>query len=732
MRMLPLLPDPVLRAHLPDSFLSSMSETERELGSIINRYDYTREITVNDPSTSSPSVERGLRDSSDYTKAEKYGWATPLSPGAQIRKSYHGFRVIDDPDEDPEPMQPKPLVSRRQGFQHHRNMPSVHRSMRLSGSSDVPTSEQTYGETNQLLLITPTADAQDPVGKPVNCPPPIHVHRDASTPLSTPKHYAHDDKENTPPGHDDHALVGLFDDDDDLDFPPQMRTGSVVMSPSFVVADRHSRPSQYRTSSIYPESGWETQRSESPGLTETEDEDENGERYMTSSPSLNSIRAHDDRKHLATTSFPNLDNPSLEISPQRSREKGRGLQHGFDDQMSPDIPPVPSSCFNDGQDEILNYASDPRHHNYLAKDCGVRFVTATPDQADFDISKIDFGAKPTGDAKRAMKIIDGKASGDNLGVHRLCSPGDRSERRHAELKELENIRSRNPAAVREASARVARSSTPNLAQLSSSTPCKLQKVRNPFVRPDYKPSRSFQKAAAIGRHDIAHGSFSSQRSLLSPRTPSSSGLEFSESEGTFVTVRGKKQSIMSGERGWDPYNSSPTDQALARIRSPPSDRHTCKVPTKMRHASNQSRNLERSAINGQVELQTFKLKAKPSRNGLTERELQNREPMWSQFPQEGTPQRRDAELLPYRTHKEQSIISDKYRILAAIIPFGGLLYGLGGFDWIITRKTQGRITTMGQTQKRHALLLMFPLQLLGFTIVALVAGILVYISNRKG
>lgn len=726
MRMLQLLPNPIFRAHLPDSFLCSLSETERDLGLIYNGYDYTRETmlsTGGGPSTmSDASIERS-RHAGDYTEQVKYGWATPLSPGAQFRSSHHGFCIIDEP----EPMRPQPLAirdSRRNGFTLHRNMPSVHREMRLSDSSDVATSEQTYGETNQLLLITPSTNAADShCGQATRTTQP-HASKAGLSPGMIFNQFDDDDnKENTPPGLDDEGFERISLDDPH-ESAPRMRTGSVMFSPSFVFADRLSRPqvAQFRVSSMYQTSEWETERSESPGLTETDDEDEFRDRYSHSNIFAQSTRVQYGLLRLASTKFPDLNNPNQELSPQGECGKGKG---GVYEYMTAALPRT--SAHNSSDDEInVDVGRGP--YQYVPPEHGVRYVPAP-------LPDIDFNNKPIGDAKRALNIIENKANRDKVGCHRICSPGSRSSLNHAELRELEEIRSRNPDAVHEATARMQASSSPNLGQPplpnidenSSPTPSKFQRMRNPFIRHDYQPQKSFQKVAAIGRHEIAHGSSSSQRGLLSPRTPASNGLEFSESEGTFVTVRDRQASTFTRERGWDPHDSSPTARALARLRSPPSQRYTAKVPSKLRAMSSRS---GKAAVEGQIELKTFRMRAEARRKGLTDAELMQREPTWTRFPVANNVHRKHAKLLPHKMYIEQKRISLKYQTLSAIVPFCALVYGLGGCDWLIRRQTKGRITSMGTKQKRYALVVYFPLQLLGYLIIALVVGIVVVVNSE--
>ncbi|CZT16162.1 uncharacterized protein RCC_12213 [Ramularia collo-cygni] len=693
----------------------AMSDTggDYEL-SFINRYDYTRDPYIHggsDPSRSVASIELGRGDN-NIPEEESVGWMTPVSPGAQFRSSFLGLRTVEDPSE----MVPRPLASRRNGYVPHRNMPSIHRQMRLSDMSDIPTSEQTYGETNQLLQITPNTNPNVAIGRhnQVTRTQPDDLLR--SMALSRLRH-AHDNMDDYP----------YFDFNGDRDgrshSPDRVRTGSVVaLTASITHINRWSTPSQRHAPSLCGEGDWDTvvdddaeqvsqmQRSESPGFTEDEDLDENGDRYSHSPASvIRQALPTNDLKHLALDSFPNLNNPSSEVSPQRERSDGN-TRVGMEQSSS--SMPLPRIYLPKGEP----------HHDVPKPRRG-----------------IDFSSRPTGDVKRALTIMKRKATVDKLGAGRFMSPGSHSAREYSDMKEMERIRVYDKNAMDEAIARFEFDrfcNSPPPAQ-TSSMPAKLQKQRNTLKRQNYHPSNSFQKIAALGRQDVDHGSFSSQRGLLSPSTPDTN-LEFSASSGTFVTVRSKKHLTAEAfhrSRQWDPRNASPTNTALGRLRSPPSTGHVVNGHSKLRSVCTRSVQQDAPAIDGQIELREFRLKTRSGRKGFSNEELLRREVKWNDHPIENSPHQNKARLLPHRTYQEQTNISDKYQSLSIILPFCALAYGLGWFDWIITRKTQGRITSMGSKQKRRALIVFFPLQLLAYLIVGIVIGIVVYVryfnENKK-
>lgn len=667
----------------------------------------------NDHSLSAPSVELG-RAANHHIDEHSLGWAMPMSPGTEFRSSSYGYRTVEDPNE----MRPRPLVSRRNGTVQHHNMPSVHREMRLSTTSDVPTSEQTYGETNQLLLITPNtnvnlAGANLTDGRQT----PLTRVLDANIPWGktspgTPRFNADSDNES---GFDDDESV-YSPSDGKLDTPPRIRTGSVAFSPSIVHINRFSVQSKFRTSSDHArtirghtdEEGWVDENDDSPGLTEDDDLDENGDRY---SQPRTIVQYPDPTNHLqclALDSFPNLNNPSIEISPQRERTKAKG------------------------RTVVEQIMSAPSRGARPA----IRYPTSSPLDEIKPIQnprrRVDFASKPTGDVKRALAIMKRKATVDKLGTGKFMSEGAHTAREFGDMQEMERIRVYNKEAMHEATARFdyerskdasPQTSTPNKLQ------AKLQKVRSPFSRPNYNPSTSFQKIANLGRQQPDNGSFSSQRALLPP-PDQGTNLEFSASEGTFVTIRGKKDrkgATFDRSREWDPHGINPTDHALGRIQSPPSASRVVPRHSSMRTISLRSGQQVTPAIDGQIELRELKLKVASTRKGLTDKQFVKREPHWTRRPAEGSSQDTTPKLLPHTASQEQMSISLKYQSLSVLLPFGALVYGLGGFDRVIARKTKGRITSMDEKQKSYALKVYFPLQLLAYVIIGIVAGIVIYI-----
>lgn len=702
-------------------------------------------------------------------------------------------------DRDSETMQLRPLAVNRNAFVNPSlNMLSVHGALRISETSGLHTSDQTYGDTNQLLGLSPVAFAD-------SGPRSIAIHHTA--PIHFRPEYDLEEAENTaPPEFDEHgnrlslarewtdpdrieaysesrrhsALVSIrrFDHThngavmDDIEMLPQVRTGSVVGIPSIIFQDRDSYIA-HRASY----NDWETDTGvgTSEGLTESEDQNSDGSRFVTSGESDEGIpvsrprpgpgvrlplfRPHPDpdiQGPLALTSFPDLNNPRPEISPQRKVSK----------RQPPDGPPV-SNQLSGGRHNERKKSPRRRHesarlqHVATRKDSGfapgaaastfaagsnaagladspsaVRYALG-PFDSGFAPGLVDFDSEPTGDAKRALEIISNKASEDGLGLHRICAIGNHSPIGRNDTQELEFIRKHHPNAVKEATARfehqqLGKSSSPSGPKSSPSvarrySPAKLQKPRkmNPFVRPGYMPSQSFHKAVILGQHEVAHGSYSSRRELLANRTPAIGGLEYSESHGTFRTQRDRNSAeLRSPLENYDPLESSPTARVLDHRRPTILPGGTSRLPSNLRFNGSSLSNQGRPTVGQQFELRSFRMRAENGPGRLTDQELSRREPHWQDNPASRGLPYTNAKLLPHILHREQKGISMKYLSLARLIPFAPLAYGLGWLDRVIVKKTHGRITSMGRKQKRMALFVYLPLQLLLFTIIGIVVGII--------
>ena len=78
---------------------------------------------------------------------------------------------------------------------------------------------------------------------------------------------------------------------------------------------------------------------------------------------------------------------------------------------------------------------------------------------------------------------------------------------------------------------------------------------------------------------------------------------------------------------------------------------------------------------------------------------------------------------------EQGRLSSMYFLRCAYFPPTALAFGLGGFDKLIKKKTDGRVTEMSPHHKYWAKYLVFPLGLICYAIVAVVTTIVVLSYN---
>lgn len=237
----------------------------------------------------------------------------------------------------------------------------------------------------------------------------------------------------------------------------------------------------------------------------------------------------------------------------------------------------------------------------------------------------------------------------------------------------------------------------------------------------------------MGRHEIAHGSFSSRRELLAQQKDRD-GLTHSDTFNTFITTRERNSAILqSPDAQWDPFESSPTARVLDRRHpalSGVGSAGTARLPSNLRSSSSRFGKQGRPAVVEQYEMHSLRMRVDSGPGRLTDDEMVAREEGWTNFPASRVVPGAEPKLVPHVSHLEQTGISTKYLTLSAIIPFGPLAFGLGGFDRVIVRKTHGRITTMAAKQKKRALWLYFPMQMLFLLIVGIVVGVVVGLNRR--
>ncbi|EME46219.1 hypothetical protein DOTSEDRAFT_42757 [Dothistroma septosporum NZE10] len=266
------LTDPVFRAHLRESSCHRTSAdlvTDPTIREILDGYDYTRFNPYEEPS--SPPLERGLGvvlEASDEDDASGFGPGMSWSTARYATE--HGPKNTPQPAEFPASYLPTPPAPAYVGPRYY------------SGYSELPTSEQTYGETNQLLQITPEvvqyapyslgekhyeapfarryADYYAATSMPLKHDRP-RADSDSSKPiLSTYKPTLSNDKENIPPEGSDDPRGGDAADVEEL------LKGDQIFRFFDPGPNDASQRCAYRASSHYAddaESGWESEFSDS-------------------------------------------------------------------------------------------------------------------------------------------------------------------------------------------------------------------------------------------------------------------------------------------------------------------------------------------------------------------------------------------------------------------------------------------------------------------------------------
>ncbi|KAK5121112.1 hypothetical protein LTR85_005596 [Meristemomyces frigidus] len=320
---------------------------------------------------------------------------------------------------------------------------------------------------------------------------------------------------------------------------------------------------------------------------------------------------------------------------------------------------------------------------------------------------------------------------------------DREQHRRNEM-ELEDIRKRNPAAVKAAVEQVAHESKACLPR--------------PF-RPPYDPQNSFEKICQLG---LVGGDVPSV-------TPGRCGIleggqspheEFRRSEtmNTMATIRHRGPPIP----GLPPAFWSPLP-ALPQAAMTPRGRATATPSTHRTIGPEEYEEYEmdaitrcggsRSVISSQRRLLPFRLGASSIRSfnprrPLTDEELMEREPNWIMSPSNRHTSRlhvdipinvnaEDARLINRddvqnaTMLREQKIISRRYYAATIWCPVSALMFGLGYFDGKARARSQHGVTEMAKSHKFWALFVATPLGLVAYTIVGVVIVIAIVATHLQ-
>ncbi|KAM3425793.1 hypothetical protein BST61_g7721 [Cercospora zeina] len=694
-----------------ETHATSEQTTDPTIKAILDDYEYTRapssppdeQLQEEDIGTS-PSIEhgRGGGGAGETAYERLRGLLSPLqtpNTGGDSLFGEHRYR--------PEPLLAAPLPIYR-GV--HTYAPG---GRYYNNSSDVPTSEQSYGNTSNLLNLTPRGVNSPPRVElfpcdPATCTDPAHIHvssraepfeiyedpeeDDPPTPSVVP--YPEDDKENIPPDDYESPLIAERGMHGDTDF---RLTDAGFRFPD---RDEHENDSDAgnlgrqmpRSSSYYPDdeaSEWVTE-------------------YGVSQMELN---------------------PNSRLSAMTDESYADTSDECSEDDFSP--PPAPPQT---PMSEVPDEFPPPKAVNFLGE---ARDDVAADDDVDSRRRYLIEARIRTLESKIANEQVNSKYTG---------SPKIDGTQRRAELAELEHLRALVPSESRPFMLKASESMTTDKA----SAQAKLQKAKT-FVRPQYHPKINFSRAVALGRHETAFNSGSDTRGLLaSPSSPSPyTNLGFNDSTGTFMTVNQESPIDARGPAThlWSPFEQDPTHRAI-HVKSPIGKKpHIIDIELGPMRSSKSKRS-HRAAMGSQYEPRDLHL---VQSKRMSDGQLMARSAGWTMFPRQQnvatlgtagpsntpwsssstypmlvkpeTEQERDVRL-------EQKRISQRFLYGCAAFPPLSLAFGLGFFDGIIAKRSGGRITEARPSEKRSALTVALPLGLMFWA--AGIVALIVMINAVKG
>ena len=317
--------------------------------------------------------------------------------------------------------------------------------------------------------------------------------------------------------------------------------------------------------------------------------------------------------------------------------------------------------------------------------------------------------------------------------------------------ELEEIRKNNPQAVRQAADQLfAQTVAADIPMPSTPTA-----PHTPLGRLRGVLSRTFSRAEIITPPSIVdpyyippyHSEQDDLRYILAV-TPSnatvdqpSNRLEFSESMQTFRTVRETPFPSANNSRTGLDYGERPLPPPKPAAVHTPDNRRPYRPPTPLDPSSrlrirSPARHNRRPAISSQTSLRALITSGSPTSNiqGLTDPEMQEASRRWDlrprhygpceqrytgrnatgPFPQAITarPARPNPsgrmllspdEVTNAYTLRLQERLSERYLIFMMIFPPLCFAYHVGKFDYLIERKTKGYVKTMSEAKKAEAL-----------------------------
>ena len=707
-------------------------EAESTVGNIVNYYNYsrpplaplgTRLAGSEDLLSPSPSVELGRvgglgielfqspEDGNSYNAETRTLEDPMLAARTESPPSfaYEGRRLPAHVFGAPNlPIPPTPAAARDGSgpYRYH------------SEFTDLPTTDQTYGNTGQLLQLTPRG-RDWPFTSPqssISAPRPQHEQsrlvgigqaftpHDSHTALPTVT-YDDEDKENTPPH------PAFPDEDSPFSVPPTWsEVRSRVRGPPTV--NNLAAYAMPRSSSYYPDddSVWESTQS---------------------SHSRENLADHNAGR-----------NASEEIRPSQDSYADTSVC-GSNHRLSyPRVPPIPTP-FCDSNGITRPHASSP----YSARQ--------------------DWRAVINSDEKLARKILEDKILEDTL----LGEMGPITPRRDKveylnDMRELERLRKDNPSAVERAVNAV-------VDKLGKLSPLK------PVYSPEYSFSKGKQLASGKNAHDSG---CSETQGLLEGRCDSpymSGGLQFSDTSNTFKTARRIPSMAMCPPvKAYSPLSPpplTPPANALIRGRAGTNSTRVASLLTVPEPETPVTENIEmknlrkkkhvsRVAMSSQTELRPLQLaestRASASPGALTDAQLMEAEPGWTLEPDfsdngplarltrrssgptafliqraDGGVERVSTLMRPQqarnlRTTHLQKQLTRPYFKACVIFPLSAAFFGLGCLDYKMVKMTDGAILEMSPSAKKQALTTYLPLGMIIYTAIGLMIALIVLISGK--
>ncbi|PPJ53945.1 hypothetical protein CBER1_05847 [Cercospora berteroae] len=701
-----------------ETHATSEQTTDPTIKAILEDYEYTR-------APSSQPEDRSQERDVDTSPSIEYGRGGIVSDSSYERRQGL-LSPMHTPDVDSET--PSTSISNRSRPQPLLSAPlPVYRGVAncvpggnwRSGYSSVPTSEQSYGNTSNLLNITPHKEnaalrVEDVFPcRPATCRDPAHIHvRGRPQPFEVYEEtesdrppsvrlvqYPHDDKENFPPDDYESPIIPEFGMHGDTEF----RLGDAGFRfPDLEVQDNNSDAGDLgrvmpRSSSYYPDDG------ASEWVTE----------YGVSQMELNR------GSRLSAVTVESYADISDDGSEQRFS-----------------LPPAPP------QTPVSEVVDEPEE---IPAPKAVRLLGESKDKvaADEDIDN-----KVRYILETRIRALESKIADEQVNSKYTGSPKIDATQRRAELAELERLRTLLPSDSRPLMMKASESMT----TIKASAQAKLQKAKT-FVRPQYQPWVNFSRAVALGRHEEAFNSGSDTRGLLaSPSTPLPyTNMAFNESTGTFMTVNQESPLNTRGPATnlWSPFDQDPTHRAI-HVKSPIGKKPNIIDIELGPVRSSKSKGSQRAAIGSQYEPRDLHL-VKTKR--MSDAQLAARSAGWTMFPRQQGPadpvtggggstpwsssstypmllkpeseMERDARL-------EQKRVSKRFLFGCAAFPPFTLLFGLGFFDRLIAKRSGGRFKEACPSEKRNALIVFFPLGMIFWAVCILVLLLVIILAKGKG